>query len=203
MKRFASFLLYVATPAAALGGLVWIAPYAQEAVGSELLGEILGLMLAALYLGELKQESIGKFYEAVAAVSVKTADFQKLNRSIIKKIKAIRWMFLFSNCVKLAGGAAALCMAHGKSSDPRMQYAFIISGEALVVAFIFFFRLWCEVDASEKLLISFKEDSASKEKRAELSEKMRQPGSFTEDATIRSFQAEPQPVFHPGKASDD
>lgn len=199
MKQFASFLLYVATPVASLLVLIWITSFAFEWTSPELLGEIMGLMLAALFLGELKQESIGKLYEAVAAVSIKTADFQRLNRSILKKIKTIRWIFFYSNCVKLAGGAAALCLVHGKPTDPNMKYAFIISAELLVIASIFFSRLWCEVNASETLLINFKEDAAAKEKRTELSEKMRTSVAFIDDSTIRSFQAEPKAIFQSKK----
>lgn len=181
----------------------WFFPLALGgAVSSPTVGTVFVAFFAALFLGELKQESIGQLYQALAASYLNSSEQVCFNEAALKKIRTIRQVFLASNIVKFTGVAAGLFLSGEKPpplSTPDAMGTRLAAFCALVSVLIFA-RLWFEVSAAERILIDVKTRAlldARREAFAAESEKAA-PHNFSHDAAAASFESAPHTLAWDG-----
>jgi hypothetical protein len=177
--------------------VAWLlSPLVLDVVSPSTVGMCFTALFAAIYLGELKQESIGQLYQALAVSNLQSSEQASLNEAGLRKIRQIRRIFLLSNVVKAVGAVCALYLTGEKT--PLLSPATVVAAAAfaLWVAVILFARLWAEVSASERLLISSKIATMLAQRReAFLAESSKaESHDFDSDVAAKSFSQQPEEI---------
>lgn len=162
-------------------------------------------IFAALYVGELKQESVGQLYQALAAASLKTAEMVYFHEAVLGRVRAIRKILLVSNIVKLCGSIAGIYLINEKVSAspgvlvpvPTMAHGAVVTLMVSIgLSLLIFARLWCEVNNAENALISAKEDALLKQRKKEFLGESQASSAhdFNSDDASRSFRKRSEKV---------
>lgn len=162
------------------------------------IGSVLVVVFAAIFVSELKQESIGQLYQALAISYFKTSEQAAFAQAGLRKVRTIRRIFLLSNGIKLVGSILAVYLVNEKQLPGTVHPAWIVSAACFVVsvALLCFARLWMEVSAAEELMMSVKFKSivhARKEALLSSLEKAREH-DFANDPIAESFLAPSKPL---------
>jgi hypothetical protein len=203
MKRSLAVPFYLVCLGSSIAASYWLAPLMFLYASPATVGVILSAVFAALYLGELKQESIGQLYQALASSSLKSAEQAAFNEKALAKITAIRRIFLQSNILKLLGTAAGLYLLNEKQTPipvPSVEVARFALG-MLFFSILLFARLWCEVSSAERLLIAVKLATMLQDRRKAFLDESATSSShdFENDDVARSFSNPPRDGLNPLK----
>lgn len=149
---------------------------------------------AALYLSELKQESIGQLYQALAVSNLRSYDQVSFNEAALEKIRTIRRMFLLSNILKFLGAGAGLYLSTEKSPVLIPEDMARLSILCAFMAALLFARMWFEVSASERILIDLKTQAMLDERTKTFLARTEaaSPYDFESDPAVQSFHEEAQ-----------
>ncbi len=200
MKTVVAIVLYGGT-VVLVGFGAWLLPRpCLELFQPATIGAAFVVIFGALYVGELKQESVGQLYQAIASAWFKTTDLALFNSTVIQRIRSIRKWLLLSNLIKLIGALAAVYLLNEKplqsSTPPYVLSSIAVGIVSLGLSLLCFARLWFEVSRAEDLLIQVREDAISKQRRqafvAESNASLEH--DFEEDDAAQSFSKKPKTV---------
>lgn len=172
--------------------LSWFLPhYFFIVISYATIGTGLVAFFAALYLSELKQESIGQLYQALAASNLRSVDQVLFNEAALEKIRTIRRMFLLSNILKFLGAGAGLYLSTEKSPVFIPEDAARLAFLCALLSAILFARMWFEVSSSERALIDVKTQTMLDEKAKEFLAHSSTAAAYDFDAdpAVQSFHA--------------
>ena len=200
-NRTAAVLIYGALLAVGISAAWGLAAWLLPLVSGPSLGACLGAIFAALYIGELKQESINQLYQALAAANLRSAELAVFSDQALARVRSIRRLFLLSNVVKLLGALGGMYLLNEKTASPSEQIIALRFGlETLFLSLLLFARLYAEVSSTESLLLAIKQQAALKAKRDAFlaAGKSAKSHDFSSDPAAQSFEApQGEPLLMP------